>query len=115
MRIDHVRILEVVKAYEKTRVGNSRRQGGEDVYLPPIRDEVIISTEAKRQQIRDRVLSQVVERLRALPSLDNSSSDVDGILEKAIRDHGPMPFDFEEKARILEKSLDDLRREKGSR
>lgn len=115
MRIDHVRILEVVKAYEKTRVGNSRKQGGEDVRLPPIRDEVIISTEARRQQIRDRVLGQVVERLRTLPSLDNSSLDVDVIVEEAIRDHGSTSLDSEEKAQIRERSLNDLRRERTSR
>lgn len=115
MRIDHVRILEVVKAYEKTRVGNSRKQGGEDDRLPPIRDEVIISTEAKRQQIRDRVLGQVVERLKTLPALDHPSLDIDVIVEEAIRDHGSTLLDSEEKARIRERSLNDLRRERTSR
>lgn len=114
MRIDHVRILEVVKAYEKTCAGNSRRQGEEPDRLPSIRDEVIISTEAKRQQILGRVASQVVERLRNLPSSSGASPDVDTILDEAIRDHGSTPLDPEEKARIRQRSLNDLRRENAS-
>lgn len=115
MRIDHVRILEVVKAHEKNRLGGGRRQGEDRDHFPAIRDEVIISTEAKRQQILDRVLSQVIERLRNLPPSHNPLPEVDAMLEEAARDIGPTPLGPREKARIREKSLDDLRRERASR
>lgn len=115
MRIDQVRILEVVKAYEKTRLGSSRGQGQDRDRLSAIRDEVIISTEAKRQQILDRVLSQVVERLRNLPPSQNPIPEVDTILEEAAGDLGRTSLDPEEKARIRKTSLDDLRRERASR
>lgn len=114
MRIDQTRILEVVKAYEKNRLGSSRRQGQDRDRFHAIRDEVIISTEAKRQQILDRVLSQVIDRLRNLPPSQNPLPEVDAMLEEVARDIGPMPMEPREKARIREKSLGDLRRERSS-
>ncbi|MDD5558301.1 hypothetical protein [Candidatus Methylomirabilis sp.] len=112
MRIDQVRISEMLKAYEKSRVGSSRKQGGDRDRLPAVRDEVIISTEAKRLMIRDRVVSQVVERLRNLPPSHNPLSEVDVVLEEAARDSGPAPMDPEEKAQIRETSVGDLRRKR---
>ena len=113
MRIGHqVRLFEVVKAYEKSRIGSSL---GQDRRLDAIRDEVIISTEAKRQQILGRVLSQVVERLRNLSPSQNPLLDVDAIIEEAAEDLGRTPLDPEEKARIRKASLDELRREGASR
>lgn len=124
MRIDQVRISEMLKAYEKGRVGSSRRQGQDRDRLDAIRDEVIISTEAKRLMIRDRVMGQVAERLRNLllpaSSLRGQAShnplpEVDVILEEAARDSGLAPLDSEEKARILKRSLDNVRGERAAR
>jgi len=115
MRIDQVRISEMLKAYEKGRVGSSRRQGQDRDRLDAIRDEVIISTEAKRLMIRDRVVGQVVERLRNLPPSHNPLPEVDVILEEAARDSGLAPLDSEEKARILKRSLDNVRGERAAR
>lgn len=114
MRIDHVRILEVVKAYEKTRVGSNGRHRDEENCLPSIRDEVIISTEAKRLMIRDRVVGQVVERLRAISPSHDLLPEVDAILEDALQGEGTAPLDSEDKAQIREKSLDRLRKRMGS-
>ena len=110
MRIDQVRILEVVRAYEKSRTGGNRRQEQDADTYPAVRDEVIISTEAKRQQILERVLGQVVERLKNLPPSEAHLPDIDAVLEEAAQDFGRAPLDVEEKARLREKSLADLRR-----
>lgn len=115
MRIDQVRILEVVRAYEKSRAGGSRRQEQDADTYPAVRDEVIISTEAKRQQILDRVFGQAVERLRNLPPSETRLPDIDTILEEAALNIGRAPLDPEEKARLREASLADLRRTRYSR
>lgn len=115
MRIDQVRILEVVRAYEKSRAAVGRQQGRDPDMYPAVRDEVIISTEAKRQQILDRVLGQVVDRLRSLPPSDAHLRDIDLLLEEAAQDIGRGPLDPKEKARLREKSLADLRRVRMSR
>ncbi|MCZ7626181.1 MAG: hypothetical protein C3F12_12250 [Candidatus Methylomirabilota bacterium] len=114
MRIDQVRILEVVRAYERSRTGGD--DGDErdaDVY-PAVRDEVIISTEAKRRQILDRVSGQVVERLKRLPPSETYLTDIDAMLEEAAQDIGRAPLDPDEKARLRETSLADLRRRRAS-
>ena len=115
MRIDHVRMLEVVKAYEKNHVGSSRRQQQNADTYPAVRDEVIISTEAKRRQILDRVLGQVVERLKNLPPSEAHLPDIDVVLEETAQDIGRAPLDLEEKARLRETGLAGLRRTRGSR
>ncbi len=109
MRIDQLRILEVMRAYEKSRT-DGRRQGQDPDTYPAVRDEVIISTEAKRRQILDRVLGQAVERLRNLPLSDARLPDIDAILEEAAQDIERAPLDPEEKARLRERGLADLRR-----
>lgn len=124
MRIDQVRISEMLKAYEKGRAGGSRRQGQGPDRLNVIRDEVIISTEAKRLMIRDQVVGQVAEKLRNLllpasslreQASHNTLPEVDVILEEAARDSGLVPLDSEEKARILERGLDTGRGERAAR
>lgn len=115
MRIDHIRILEVMKAYEKTIVRNNRKQVDDDARLPAVRDEVIISTEAKRQQIRDQVLGRVVDRLKTLPNTNMLPADVDGTFEGVMRDDGTPSFDSMEQIRIPDRGPDDHRREKTSR
>lgn len=110
MRIDQVRILEVVRAYERSRTGVGRRHGQDADTSPAVRDEVIISTEAKRRQILDRVLGQVVDRLRSLPPSETSLRDIDLLLDEAAQDIGHTPLDPKEKARLREKSLVDLRK-----
>jgi hypothetical protein len=115
MRIDALRLFDALKAYEKSDLERSRPRGGDRNSFLPVRDEVILSTEAKRVQIRDRVVRQVVERLRNLPPSHNPIPEVDAVLEEAVRDIGPTPVDPEEKARIRERSLEDLRRGRGSR
>lgn len=115
MRVDQVRILEVMRAYEKNRTGGSRRQGQDPGAYPAVRDEVIISTEAKRRQILDRVSNQVIERLRNLPPSETRLSDIDALLEEAAQDIGRTPLDPGEKARLRETSLAALRRARVSR
>lgn len=110
MRIDQVRILEVVRAYEKSRAGVGRRQEQDADTYPAVRDEVIISTEAKRRQILDRVLGQVVERLKSLPPSEIRLPDIDAVLEEAAQDIGRAPLDPKEKAHLCETGLADLRR-----
>lgn len=112
MRIDHARILAAIKTYEKTIVRNTRKQADDDVRLPAVRDEVIISTEAKRQQIRDQVLGLVVERLKTLPNMNAPRADIDGICEGVMSDDGTPSFDPQDKVRIPGRGLDDHRREK---
>lgn len=121
MRIDQVRISEMLKAYEKS-LGSSRKQGGDRDRLPAMRDEVIISTEAKRLMIRDQVVSQVVDRLRNPPlpasSLQGQASHnlhpvLDAILEE-VADDGRTPLDLEEKARIRDRSLKDFHSKRAS-
>ncbi|PWB76962.1 MAG: hypothetical protein C3F08_10675 [Candidatus Methylomirabilota bacterium] len=115
MRIDQIRILEVVRAYEKSRTGGSPRQGQDADTYPAVRDEVIISTEAKRQQILDRVMGQVVDRLRNLSPSDIRLSDLDVILDEAAQDQGRAPLDPKEKARLRDRSLAQLHATRGSR
>ena len=112
MRIDQVRISEMLKMYEKG-LGSSRKQGGDRDRLPAMRDEVFISTEAKRLSIRNQVVSQVVDRLRTLPPSDNLLPVLDAILE-GVADDGRTPVDLEEKARIRERSLKDLHSKRAS-
>ena len=112
MRIDQVRISEMLKAYEKG-LGSSRKQGGDRDRLPAIRDEVIISTEAKRLSIRNQVVNQVVDRLRTLPPSHNLLPELDAVLAEVANDGGA-PLDLEEKARIRERSLKDLHSKRAS-
>lgn len=113
MRIDHARILAAIKTYEKTIVRNNRKQADDDTRLPAVRDEVIISTEAKRQQIRDQVLGRVVERLKTLPNMNALPADVDSVRE-GVTDDGTPSFDPQEMVRSPGRGLDDHRREKTS-
>jgi len=109
MRIDQVRFLEVVRTYEKSRIGGDRRQEQDAETYPAVRDEVIISTEAKRRQILDRVVGQVIERLKTVPPSEVRLPDIDSILEEAAHDVGSVPLDPKEKARLRERSVAGLR------
>lgn len=110
MRLDQVRLFELLKAYEKSGLDRKRSQG-QDRELPlPVRDEVILSTEAKRRQIFGRIRDQVIERLRSVPSSHRPDRHVDKILAEVTDALDADLLHAEERERITRESLGDLLR-----
>lgn len=110
MRIDQVRLFDLLKAYEKSSLDRNRRPGDDQALSPAARDEVILSTEAKRQQIFDRIRNQVIERLRSVPISRTPDSDVEKILAEVTDALEPDPLSAEERERIKPDGLRDLGR-----
>jgi hypothetical protein len=77
MRVDMLRLFEVLRTMEKSGPGGKRSRGQDEKAPPPLRDEVILSTEGKRRQIFDRARDQTIERLRNVPLSLKSSPQPD--------------------------------------
>lgn len=110
MRIDRVRLFDILKAYEKSGLDRNRRQEHDQELPEAARDEVILSTEAKRQQIFDRIRNQVIERLWSVPISRALDSKVDKILAEVTDALEPDLLGVKEREQIKRESLRDLGR-----
>lgn len=110
MRIDLVRLFDILKAYETGGLDRNRRQGRDRELSPAARDEVILSTEAKRRQIFDRIRDQVIECLRSVPFSCNPDREVDKIVAEITDALDPDLLGTKEREQIKREGLSDLHR-----